>query len=84
MGASMGPRMSAGGGAAMGMWPMGTAGMTNSCGGTSGAAGDAFGAAPGPGGLSKEQLQQLLQDEGKLRQFLADNPHLSREVMRMM
>ena len=37
-----------------------------------------------PGGLSKDQLQQLMQDEGKLRQFLAENPSMSREVMRMM
>ena len=84
------------GGGAMGgpMPPMGSGGMrgpdmsgcTWSGGGpcSCGAPGASSMPAGAPGGLSKDQLQQLMQDEGKLRQFLAENPSMSREVMRMM
>ena len=78
------------GGMAMGAMPgMGMPGMPGM-----GNAGGAAGCGPCGGGgscgrsappsISPEQLQQLMQDEGKLQQFLADHPSMSKEIMRMM
>jgi len=64
-----------------GMPGMGNAGGAAGCGPCGGGS---CSRSNGPPNISAEQLQQLMQDEGKLQQFLADNPSMSKEVMRMM
>jgi len=74
-----------------GMWPMGAmSGVGVGNGGVGAMGGCACRSVPGgapcstQGGISPEQLQILMQDEGKLQQFLAENPSMSKEVMRML
>ena len=45
------------------------------------------GGAAGGGGLqslSKEKLQELMTDESKLQQFLAENPTMMEEIMKLL
>ena len=35
-------------------------------------------------GLSKEKLQELMQDESKLQQFLADNPSMMEQLLKIL
>jgi len=63
---------------------VGGTGFCSSAGGVNAASGAAP-AGDGQGcGLSMEQLQHLMHDEDRLQQYLADNPSMMKEIMKMM